>query len=141
MKLVKRGAVLLLAVLLLTGASCDKSLRQAAVLLRDFAVVLEQVQNGFEAAHQAGFVSDEGYQQVQGGIGEIAVAGQEAVAMVREGKKGAAVAAIDRGLVAVDRLLHEGVLHIKNEDRRVAVQAIILNLRGLLATARAILEA
>lgn len=130
----------LLIVLAMTGCS-DKQIRQASIVLRDFGVGLEQVQEGFVRAYDAGYIDGEDYKLIQGVIYDIAAAGSEAVIAMQVAKsKPSAIVAIDKALEATDRLLNEGVLRVKNDTMKQALSATILALRTTLATAKALLQ-
>ena len=139
---VKRAGVFVaLALLLLISAACnDSQLRQASVVIRDFAVSLEQVQIAVETAHAHGFISDADHRAFEKAFDQIAAYGQKAVTAIRVAKsKPKALEAIDAALVETDKLLKEGLLGVKNENSRAAVSALILAMRGVLLTAKALL--
>lgn len=135
-------AVAVLSLLLLPLAGCtDKQLKQASVTIRDFAVALESFQNAEIAAHSSGFIADADHLAIQGAIERIATYGQSAVQAIRVAKsKPQAIDAIDAALAETDKLLNQGLLAVKNEQSKAAISALVLTVRGVLVTTKALLS-
>jgi len=116
-------------------------MKQAAIIMRDFSVALEKVQEAMIVAHKDGFLDDADHKRTQALIDQIALAGEEAVNTLQSANgKGAALAKLDIALMGIDHLSQEGVLHIKNPASRSTASALILSLRGIVRTAQALLQ-
>jgi len=132
--------VLLLAIAVSAPSCSDSSLRQASVVINDFANSLEKVQDAEIIAHNQGFVSQSDHVAIQATIENLATYGQSAVTAIRVQKsKVGAIAAIDSALVEIDKLLNKGLLGVKNEQSKAGLTALILAVRGTLTTAKALL--
>lgn len=135
---------LLVSAIFLGGliAGCTQSqMKQAAIIMRDFSVALEKVQEAMIVAHKDGFLDDADHKRIQALIDQIALAGEEAVNTLQSANgKGAALAKLDIALMGIDHLSQEGVLHIKNPASRSTASALILSLRGIVRTAQALLQ-
>ena len=137
----KTAWVGLILVMALSLAACsDSQLRKASVAIRDFAVALDKVQDGYTEAYKAGHIATDDYVATQRIIIEIAQAGQVATKAVRDlhDKKGA-LAGIEVALNATEKLVTEGTLHIKNPTSRATITLSILALRSVLTTTKAFL--
>src|SRR3989442_3045073 len=132
----------LLSAIFLGGliAGCTQSqMKRAAIIMRDFSVALEKVQEAMIVAHKDGFLDDADHKRIQALIDQIALAGEEAVNTLRDANgKGAALSKLDIALMGIDHLSQEGVLHIKNPASRSTASALILSLRGIVRTAQAL---
>ena len=139
-----RVFALLVSAIFLGGliAGCTQSqMKRAAIIMRDFSVALEKVQDAMIVAHKDGFLDDADHKRIQALIDQIALAGEEAVNALRDANgKGAALAKLDIALMGIDHLTQEGVLHIKNPASRSTASALILSLRGIVRTAQAVLQ-
>ncbi len=139
-----RVFALLVSAIFLGGliAGCTQSqMKRAAIIMRDFSVALEKVQDAMIVSHKDGFLDEADHKRIQALIDQIALAGEEAVNALRDANgKGAALAKLDIALMGIDHLTQEGVLHIKNPASRSAASALILSLRGIVRTAQALLQ-
>jgi len=139
-----RVFALLVSAIFLGGliAGCTQSqMKRAAIIMRDFSVALEKVQEAMIVAHKDGFLDDADHKRIQALIDQIALAGEEAVNTLRGANgKGAALAKLDIVLMGIGHLSQEGVLHIKNPASRSTASALILSLRGIVRTAQALLQ-
>lgn len=137
----KTAWVGLILVMALTLSACsDSQLRKASVAIRDFAVALDKVQDGYIEAYKAGYIATDDYVATQRVIIEIAQAGQITTKAIRDlhDKKGA-LASIEIALNATEKLVTEGTLHIKNPTSRATVTLSILALRSVITTTKAFL--
>ncbi len=86
---------LLVSAIFLGGliAGCTQSqMKQAAIIMRDFSVALEKVQEAMIVAHKDGFLDDADHKRTQALIDQIALAGEEAVNTLQSANgKGAAL--------------------------------------------------
>jgi major membrane immunogen (membrane-anchored lipoprotein) len=128
-------------VMALTLTACsDSQLRKASVAIRDFAVALDKVQDGYTEAYKAGFIATDDYVATQRVIIEIAQAGQIATKAIRDlHDKNGALAGIDVALNLTEKLVTTGTLHIKNPNSRATITLSILVLRSVLTTTKAFL--
>jgi hypothetical protein len=92
-------------------------------------------------AHAQGLVADDEHAAIERALADVARAGLGLGDAIRAARsKPGATQAIDAALAAVDRLLNEGVLHVKNPRARQDLQALVLSARGFLATISAVLH-
>jgi hypothetical protein len=135
-----RIAVALLVVSLAVGmAGCPKA-KQAAIIMRDFSVALEKVQNAEIIVHASGGISDPDHQNNQAWIEQIATAGRDANDALQAGQNASGLEALDRVLVTIDTLDRDGVTRIKNPDKQLLMSALIGSLRGVVRTAQAFVQ-
>lgn len=124
------SAVLVLAIAL-TGASCDQK-RAAAVALNDFASALVAFETGEIAAHKDGFVSDQEHQQIQVVVKQVAQAGSTLTTTLKNSQD--PTTAITSAIDAVAKLNDAGVLHVKNQETKTKLTALVLALKAPLVT-------
>ncbi len=142
MLLKKQTLVVSLLVLSLIGVACsEKKIKRASVAIRQFAVSLEAVQTALTEINDAKFLDDNDYEAAQDVLYDVAVAGQEAGQAIKVAKDSKlALVHIESALGSVDRLLNEGVLRVKNEERRQSLTALVLTLRGAIVTVQVLLS-
>ncbi len=135
---------LLVAVLLLplAFASCPPGrradrIRKLAQAADAFSMAVKSFQQAEITAHAQGLVDNAEHAAIERALIDVANAGRELDAAIRvayaAGGRPQAQAAIAAALDSLDRLLAEGVLHVKNDNTRASLQALILAAKSFLA--------
>jgi hypothetical protein len=136
-----RMFVAVLLVFACVGMSgCPDPGKSAAAALDKFSLALGDVQQGFIQAHHDGLISDADNKQIEGVIDQAQSSGEAAVVALRTGDKATALVKINAVLGFIDDLNANGVLHIKNTDRQLAVKALIASLRAGVVVAQSFLQ-
>lgn len=135
----RRKLAFIALVLLISIASVACERKDALVFLRDVAVTNQKFQQALTTARAEGFVAQDDYVAMQRAIKQIALYDDAAVSFAEQGKNKNALEQADLAIAEVDRLMSEGLLGVKNENKRLALQAILLTLRGTMVSAKALL--
>jgi hypothetical protein len=128
------GIALLLPLLFALG--CEQSrLKKLALAADGFSLTVRSFQQAEVVAHQQGLVSNEEHAAMEKALIDVANAGVELDNAVRVAhSRSKATAALGDALASLDKLLSDGVLHVKNPKARQDFQALILSAKGFLAT-------
>lgn len=138
MRRYSRILMLLPVVVLLTAAwSCNQATSQK--VLNKVAVADKAFTDSVITLHTSGDLTDDQERQFLGWSRRIAETGNAASAAFLAGDNATALAQINLGIGVVDDALNNGLLGIKNPDKRTAVNATLLTLRGLFTTAASFL--
>ncbi len=131
-------AVALLAPLAFLGCESSKY-KRVAQAADGFALSVRAFQQAEITAHAQGLIADDEHAAIERALADVARAGLALDDSIHTAQsKPGATQAIDAALAAVDRLLNEGVLHVKNPRARQDLQALVLSARGFLATISAV---
>ncbi len=138
----RSAACIFLLVALLFAIGCDQGkLKRIAQAADGFALTVRSFQQAEIAAHAQGLVSQEEHVAIERALLDVANAGIELDSAIRLAQsKPKASAALQAALASLDRLLNEGVLHVKNPKGRQNLEALLFSAKGFLATISAVLE-
>lgn len=136
--------LLLVLALGLTSAAwtCNQ---QNYVKAAQAAASLPQAVGAFQGVeidlHNQGLVSDNEHRQIQTLILQVAAAGKELDKAVNVAhSQPQATAALQASLTAVQGLLDQGILGIKNEHAKTTLQAVLVSVKGLVATIATVIQ-
>lgn len=131
----------LIAVLALTLGMTGCTYRQALVLAKNAAALNVAFEQGVTAANHDGFVDKTAEDRLLRTSRLIAEEDDAAItAITNQHDKAGAIAHIDQAIADVDTALTSDLLGVKNADRQNSLHAVLLSLRGLLVTAKALLS-
>ena len=138
---IRIASVILLTFVLTSGFVCTGSqIHKATVAEHDFKTAVQGFQNVEIAEFQAGHISAAEHQTLETGIAQIANGGSTLVTLLQNSNGAGALTQIDNIDAALQSLLANGVLHVKNQTTAAnlqialqAVQAIVTNIQTLLS--------
>jgi hypothetical protein len=127
---------------LLFAASCDQGkLKRLAQAANGFALTVRSFQQAEIAAYNQQLVSQDEHVAIQRALLDVANAGIELDSAIRLAQsKPKASGALQAALASLDRLVSEGVLHVKNPKVRHDLETLLLSAKGFLTTISAVLE-
>lgn len=138
-----RKHVLVLSAILISGliVGCDQSaVKKAAQAADGFSISVKALQQAEMVAHVQGLIDDAEHRDLEGYFLDVANTGLELDSAIRVAQsKPKAVEALQAAIASLDRLLNQGVLHLKNPKAKEAMQALILSAKSFLATIAALI--
>ena len=132
---------LLFTFVLCSGFVCTASqIHKATVAEHDFKVAIQGFQNAEIAEFQAGHVDAATHQAIQQYVIQVSQAGAALTTLIQQSNTAGALQQVTNVDAAIQTLLTDGVLHIKNPTTQAtlqialeAVQAIVTNIQTALS--------
>lgn len=108
---------------------------KAGELSRDFAAGIQAFQSSEIVFHSAGKVSDSEHAVIQTWVLRVAMTGQQLDAAINTTHNAKdAQAAVNAAIDATTGLLNSGVLGVKNEESKAALQTSLVTLKAILGS-------